>query len=175
MPGALSEVGSINLREEHDLLASPEGQDAVAAGLFDGLSGFFASRDLAARIAPEGETPGTPPDPIAGDGPPYWAERAPDGPLRLRLTNTGTEAWPAGTALVAGWEGTELPYLAVAPDLEPLAVEVPDLGPGESVVVEVSLPPVPSGRAVAWITLRAGDVALSDGGSPPLQLSTEAD
>jgi N-acetylmuramoyl-L-alanine amidase len=176
MPGALSEVGSINLRDEHDLLASPGGQDAVAAGLFDGLSGFFASRDLAARIAPEGEMPGAAPEPIPGDGPPYWPAPAPDGPVRLRLTNTGTEAWPAGVELVAGWEETELPYLAAAPgDLEPLAVEVPDLGPGESVVLEVLLPAAASGRSVAWITLRSGGVPLSDVGSPPLQLSTGAD
>ena len=44
MPSALDEVGSISLRAEHDLLASDAGQDAVAAGLFDGLTDYFGSR-----------------------------------------------------------------------------------------------------------------------------------
>ena len=50
MPVVLSEVGSITLRSEHDLLASPRGQQAVAEGLLDGIAGFFAERELAARI-----------------------------------------------------------------------------------------------------------------------------
>ncbi len=50
MPSALDEVGSISLRAEHDLLASDAGQDAVAAGLFDGLTDYFGSREIAGRV-----------------------------------------------------------------------------------------------------------------------------
>ena len=174
MPVVLAEVGSITLRAEHDLLVSPSGQDVVAAGLFDGLAAFFGERELAARIALadldhfDGE-------PVPGDGPPFWASVVPDGPLELRVTNTGNAPWPAGTRLVAGWEATDEPYLARGPsDLEPVAPDVPDLGPGESVVLTVQLPPAPRERAVAWISLMDGGATSADRGSPALQLSNQA-
>ena len=175
MPVVLAEVGSITLRNEHDLLASADGQDAVAAGLYDGLAAFFADRELAARIDLAGDDPGIAPEPIDGDGAPFWAARQPDGPVELRLTNTGGVAWRPGIDLVAGWETSAQPYLARAPEgLEPLAVEVPALAPGASVVVSVELPPAPDGRAVAWISLRTRGATAADRGSPALQLSTAA-
>jgi N-acetylmuramoyl-L-alanine amidase len=174
MPVVLAEVGSITLRAEHDLLVGSEGQAAVAAGLFDGLVAFFRERELAGRIG-LADAGATAPEPVEGTGPPFWPPVAPDGPVRLRLTNTGTGAWPARSQLVAGWEATDQPYLARAPQrLQPLEVEVPALGPGESVVLTVALPQVPDGRAVAWISLSVGDATLADRGSPALQLATEA-
>jgi N-acetylmuramoyl-L-alanine amidase len=176
MPGALAEVGSITLLQEHDLLATAEGQDAVANGLFEGLVDFFATRPLAGRIALDGEQPGAGPAPADGGGPPFWAAPAPDGPIRLRLTNTGNADWPPDGELVAGWEQTALPYLAAPPSaLAALDVELPALAPGESVLVEIALPGSPSGRAVAWLALTFGNGALTDLGSPPLQLSSRAD
>ena len=174
MPVVLSEVGSITLRQEHDLLVSDEGQAAVAAGLLDGLATYFGGRELAGRIGLADASVGAAPTPVEGDGPPFWPAVAPDGSLELRLTNTGTAAWPAAFELVAGWEATDQPYLARAPEsLEPLDVEIPPLGPGESVVVSVELPPVPdAARAVAWISLGDGDATLADRGSPALQLSS---
>ena len=176
MPAALSEVGSISLRAEHDLLASDAGQQAVADGLFDGFAAYFAQRPLAARIALADDPSLNIPEPAPGDGPMFWPQVAPDGPIQLRLTNTGTESWPEGSKLVAGWEATEMPYLARAPeDLEPLDAEIPALAPGESVVVTVDLPPNPGeGRSLAWISLLAGRATLADRGSPALQLSTGA-
>ena len=113
---------------------------------------------------------------VPGDGPLFWPPVAPDGPIQLRVTNTGTESWPVGVRLVAGWEATQMPYLARAPeDLEPLDVEIPALAPGESMVVTVDLPPNSGeGRALAWISLLAGRATLADRGSPALQLSTGA-
>jgi len=176
MPGALAEVGSINLRDEHDLLATAEGQDAVANGLFEGLVDFFAARQRAGRIGLEGEAPGAAPAAVDGDGPPFWATPAPDGPIRLRLTNTGNADWPSDAELVAGWEQTDLPYLAAAPPvLAPLDVELPALAPGESVLVEIALPDSPPDRSVAWLALTFGNAALTDLGSPALQLSSRAD
>ena len=175
MPGALAEVGSINLLEEHDLLASAEGQEAVAAGLFDGLARHLGARPLAARIGLETETPGERPEALDGTGPPFVASPL-TAPLRLRLTNTGIEPWPAGMSLVAGWEMTELPYLGQPPSgLVPLGNDIPTLAPGESVVVEAVLPAVPAERSVAWIGLRGGNGLLAEAGSPPLQLSSQPD
>jgi N-acetylmuramoyl-L-alanine amidase len=176
MPVVLSEVGSITLRAEHDLLASTEGRDAVADGLFQGLAGYFGSRPLAARIGLEEEVAGAPPIAVAVDGPPFWAPSVPDAPVRLRLTNNGTDDWPDGLELVAGWEASDMPYLAAAPaDLAPLGIEVPPLAPGESAVVTVLLPDPPADRCVTWISLSAGTETLADLGSPALQLSSEAD
>jgi N-acetylmuramoyl-L-alanine amidase len=175
MPVVLSEVGSITLRSEHDLLASPDGQQAVAEGLLDGLAGYLAGRELAARIGLAEATVGTAPQPVEGDGPMFWARVAPDGPLALRLTNSGTADWPSGIELVTGWTASDQPYLAQAPlELAALDIDVPALGPGESVVVRVALPPPPDGRAVAWISLMSDGATFADRGSPPLQLSSRA-
>ena len=176
MPAALSEVGSISMRVEHDLLASDAGQQAVADGLFDGFAEYFAERPLAARIALADDPSLDIPEPVPGTGPMFWPQVVPDGPIQLRLTNTGTESWPDRSGLVASWEATEMPYLARPPeDLEPIDAEIPALAPGESVVVTVDLPPNSSeGRSVAWISLLAGRATLADRGSPALQLSTGA-
>jgi hypothetical protein len=94
------------------------------------------------------------------------------GRAGIRLTNTGTDSWPAGMHLLAGWSPTAEPYLARPPELAPLDVEVPALAPGESVNLELRLPDPPSGvRAVAWITMQAGTTVFSDLGVPPLQLA----
>jgi N-acetylmuramoyl-L-alanine amidase len=175
MPVVLSEVGSITLRAEHDLLASDTGQAAVAAGLFDGIAAFFEDRPVAARIGLAGAADGVPPSAVPGDGPPFWATSVPDGPVRLTLTNNGTGAWASDLDLVAGWQETDQPYLAFPPDtLEPLTVAVPPLAPGESVTFDVMLPAAPDGRSVAWISLREGSELFSGLGSPALQLSSEA-
>ena len=174
MPVVLAEVGSITLRAEHDLLVSPDGQDAVATGLLDGLASFFAGRELAGRIGLADGAIGVAPTAVEGDGPPFWSAVAEAAPLQLRLTNTGTADWPAGMELVAGWGETDRPYLAREPDeMVALDADVPPLAPGESVVVIAELPPDPAGRAVAWISLADGSTTLADHGSPALQLANE--
>ncbi|HEX2766315.1 MAG TPA: N-acetylmuramoyl-L-alanine amidase [Candidatus Limnocylindria bacterium] len=173
MPGVLSEVGSITLRAEHDMLASAEGQAAIADGLFDGLAGWFSERELAARVALADALVGAAPQPVEGDGPPFWAPVAPDGPIRLRVTNTGTEPIPAGAELVAGWEESDLPYLAAEPgDLAVIGDPLPALEPGEAIDVTVELPPAPgSARGLAWISLSVGSRTLAEVGSAALQLA----
>ena len=174
MPVVLAEVGSITLRSEHDLLASIEGQHAVAEGLLDGLTDYFNERTLAARISLPGTTAGEAPSPVGGQGPLFRAQVAPTGRVSLRLTNTGTVAWPSDAELVAGWTVSDQPYLAVAPTrLVALPAEVPSLGPGESAVVSVELPPAPSGRSLAWISLMTDDSTIADHGSPALQLASK--
>ncbi len=176
MPTVLAEVGSITLRAEHDLLASPEGHAAVADGLYAGLADFFAQRELAVRIGLEDDVPGAPPDAMPGEGPPFWAPEAPDGPMRLRVTNTGTRAIAAGAEIVAGWEAGAGPYLAAPPaELRSVTEPLPELGPGASVVVEVQLPVAPAGvRAMAWISLMSAGTTFSQLGSPALQLASAA-
>ena len=176
MPVVLSEVGSITLREEHDLLVSPEGQEAVARGLAAGLAEFFADRRLAARIGLAEVEPGWVPQAVPGGGPPFWPEVAPRVPMALRVTNTGTAEWPPSLALVAGWGLTEEPYLARPPgEVVELDVVVPPLAPGESATLDIELPaPPPAGRAVAWISLSAGTSTLAERGSPALQLGSGA-
>jgi hypothetical protein len=177
MPAVLSEVGSITLRSEHDLLASPDGQDAVAQGLVDGLVRFFGAREQAVRIALEEMAVGQVPEPAEGSGPPYLAWSAPDaGPWRIRVTNTGTDAIAAGSRLVAGWEVSDAPYLYLAPsELTEIGQPLPALAPGESVVILAEMPAPPTGgRALAWISLTTGSSTLASHGSPALQLARDA-
>ena len=173
MPVILTEVGSITLRAEHDLLASEAGQAAVADGLLDGLAAFLDARQMGARIALE-DGPSSP-TPLDGDGPPFWPPMVTEETVQLRLTNTGTSAWSPGRQLMAGWTQTDDPYPALPPDdPQSLDVEVPLLGPGESVVIGVSLPPAPANRGVAWISLMSDGETFADNGSPALLLSSQA-
>jgi N-acetylmuramoyl-L-alanine amidase len=177
MPTVLAEVGSITLRAEHDLLASAAGQEAVAAGLFDGLVEFFAQRDHAARIGLEDEPVGRPPAATEGDGPPFWAPVIGDhrARVRVRVTNTGHAAIPAGARVVAGWATTADPYLAAAPlDLAPVSRPLPDLEPGASVTTDLQLDPPSGERALAWISLESESARFDQLGSPALQVATLA-
>ena len=49
LPGVLSEVGSISLEAESELLASEPGRMAIAAGIYEGLKRYLADRPLAVR------------------------------------------------------------------------------------------------------------------------------
>jgi N-acetylmuramoyl-L-alanine amidase len=179
MPAILTEVGSITLAAEHDLLHSPEGQAAAAQGIADGLERYFADRPLAVRfdaLVPGGEA-GSVPSAVGDSGPPFWATTVGSPELAqgipVRLTNTGTEAWPAGLRVIGGWQASDEPYLRQPPDSAgDLGIEVPPLGPGESVVVLVKEEVPAAGAGLLWVTLASGDETLSDMGSEPLQLRT---
>jgi N-acetylmuramoyl-L-alanine amidase len=177
MPSILTEVGSITLRAEQNLLSSDEGQRAAAEGIYAALAEHFAGRPLAVSyLLPELEpTSGAVPSPVDGDGPPFWLPMARGGDLLVRLTNTGSQAWPAGLHLLVGWEESDQPYLRLPPAaLQPLPNDVPALAPGEAVEVRVPLPAAATGtaRGVAWVTLAGAGGPLSDLGSPPLQVAT---
>jgi N-acetylmuramoyl-L-alanine amidase len=178
MPSLLTEVGSITLPAEQSLLSSPSGQAAAAAGIFDALAAHFGARPLAASYLVPGveAAAGVVPEAVPGDGPPFWPPAVDGSSLVVRLTNTGTEAWPAGTQLAGAWEATEQPYLRVPPaelaELPLAGGAVPTLQPGESVDVEVLLPEADEQSGVYWITLVGPDGPLSELGSPPLQLGT---
>jgi len=180
MPAVLTEVGSITLAAEQDLLLSPAGQAAAAAGIASGISAYLAGRPLAVRydaLVPGGDA-GLVPTAVPGSGPPFWhagvrrAELATG--LPLRLTNTGMRTWPRGLHLLAGWQAGSVPYLREPPaGLNPLDVVIPALAPGESVALRVPIE-VPSGEGgILWVTLANGGTTLSDLGSAPLQLGTE--
>jgi N-acetylmuramoyl-L-alanine amidase len=170
MPPVLTEVGSITLRAEQDLLTAPEGQSAAAKGVYDGIVAYLAQRPLAARYDAPGAGVAPPPD----DGPLEQARILPEGTTELVLTNRGMDVWPANLQLVAGWQASELPYLPSAPDrLDVLPVDVPSLAPGESVRLTVPLA-APNGaeRQIGWITLRGSNVPWTDLGTPAIQLAT---
>lgn len=182
MPAILTEIGSITLAAEHDLLLSPAGQSAAAQGIADGLAVYFTDRPLAVRYDAiiAGGDAGVPPQAVPGDGPPYWAPvveaDALAAGISLHLTNTGSDAWPGDLQLLAGWSGSDEPYLRIAPEaVASLGVDVPALAPGESVALQVS-PTMPTGpgRQVLWISLGTPATSLADLGSPPLQLATGA-
>ena len=185
MPAVLSEVGSLSLEAEGELLATTAGQQAAATGVYEGIAAYLADRPLAGRIDAEvaGGAAGTVPTAEAGTGPPFWApllSPAASGGYRfsVRLTNTGVEPWPSGMHLVAAWGPSSGPYLAAAPQgLEPLAAEVPALGAGESVILPIAMD-APSGdvRHVLWMTLRtAAGQLFTDLGEPALQLAGAVD
>ena len=179
MPAILNEVGSITLAAEHDLLLSPEGQAAAAQGIADGLERYLADRPLAVRfdaLLPGGEA-GRVPTAVGDSGPPFWATAVGSPELSqgipVRLTNTGTDAWPAGLKVRSGWQPSDEPYLRQPPDaVADLGIEVPPLGPGESVVVLVNAEVPAGGAGLLWITLANGDETFSELGSAPLQLRT---
>jgi N-acetylmuramoyl-L-alanine amidase len=183
MPSVLAEVGSITLAAEQDLLASAAGQAAAANGIYAALVTYFAERPQAVHYAlPALEGPGSAPQPIDGDGPPFWVADLPGDAagngIPVLLTNTGTEPWPAELALLAGWAESDQPYLRVAPDaLVPLPVDVPSLAPGESVELRLLLEPPADAvaRQVMWVTLAAAGSSFADLGSPPLQLAWPSD
>ena len=69
-----------------------------------------------------------------------------------------------------------MPYLAAAPKgLAVVGRDLPELQPGESVDLRVTLPrPAAGGRQVCWLTLlKADGTRLSQLGSAPLQLANE--
>jgi N-acetylmuramoyl-L-alanine amidase len=182
LPAILTEVGYITLAAEQDLLLSPAGQTAAAQGIADALASFLGARPLAVRydLLAAGGSAGVAPTAVAGDGPPFWPPVADAAALTsgtaIRLTNTGTAAWPDGLRLEAGWEPGQDPYLRRAPEsMVTLELAIPALGPGESVELRVPLtPPAGAARQVAWITLATTAASLSDLGSAPLQLATRA-
>jgi N-acetylmuramoyl-L-alanine amidase len=179
MPAILTEVGSINLAAEQDLLLSTAGQAAIASGIAKAIGAYLADRPLAARYDAllSGGDAGTDPVALPGLGPPYWipsvSAASLSAGLGVRLTNTGSRAWPPALSLLVGWEETEQPYLRRAPvSLTRLAVTIPTLAPGESVELRLPIaPPSSAARTVAWITLAQGDAALTDLGVAPLQLA----
>jgi N-acetylmuramoyl-L-alanine amidase len=171
MPAVLAEVGSMSLAAEADLLATPETQEAIAAALGEALVTWFADRGPAGRVELARPGGGDPPEPVAGTGPPYWPVRVePDERLPVTVTNAGLDPWDTGAQLLVGWGQTDEPYLARPPALSPLAVTLPALEPGESVALELMLPSSADGRSVGWLTLRVGDVTLSESGNPALQI-----
>ena len=175
MPAILVEVGTITLPAEHELLLSEAGLQAAARGMFDGLAAWFSDRELAGRVALAAVETGRLPGAVPGEGSPFRAERLPDGPLALRITNTGSRAWEAGGRLLAATVASDAPYLYGVPaDVAPIGPELPALAQGESVVVALAEGERPEGSGLAWFSLSIGSENLADHGSPALQLRSGA-
>jgi N-acetylmuramoyl-L-alanine amidase len=182
LPSVLGEVGSMSLEAESELLATEEGQLAVAEGLYQGIREWLGQRPLAVRYDAElpGGQAGEPPVAAPGQGPPFWApslsdQALTDGGVTIRVTNTGQQPWPPDLRLMVGWSGSELPYLAQPPlQLAAAEVDVPALEPGEAVELAVRLDIPAGGRSLAWFTLADPDGRpFTDLGSPALQLARD--
>ncbi len=181
MPGVLAEVGSMSLEREADLLASAAGQDAVADGLYNAIGDYLRSRPLGVRydVLTDGGEAGRRTPPAPGHGPPFLALPVPreafERPVLVRMGNTGMRPWPDGVGIASGWAVTDEPYLAAAPALTRLDVEVPPLAPGEAVELALDVPQPPDAvRGVLWLTLVSPHGSLADAGSPALQLAATA-
>lgn len=180
LPSVLSEVGSMSLEAESELLATEEGRRVVAEGLYQGIREWIAERPLAVRYdaeVPGGEA-GVPPAPEPGQGPPFRVPPLSDealaaGSVTIRMTNTGHDAWPAGLQLLAGWAESEAPYLADEPaQLAAVEVVIPALEPGAAFRIPILLDAAVGGRSLAWVTLAdPGGRPFTDLGSPALQLA----
>jgi hypothetical protein len=178
MPGVLAEVGSMSLEAEGELLATTEGQRVAAEALLAAIADYIGERPLAVRydLDVPGGRAGQVPEVAPGDGPLFWALSAPsERETVLILTNTGNQAWPSGLRLLVGLQSSDGPYLAAPPaDLAPLDVDVPRLGGGESIQVEITLPSPPGPeRHVAWLTLADGELSFDALGSAALQVAVE--
>ena len=113
----LTEVGSITLRQEQNLLASPPGQAGGGGWHLHGPGTLLQQSTAGGRLHPARAAAGAGDGsaPLAGDGPMYWPPTAAGDELLVRLTNTGSQAWPAGLHLDGAWQATEQPYLRVPP------------------------------------------------------------
>jgi N-acetylmuramoyl-L-alanine amidase len=178
MPGVLAEVGSMSLEHEAELLATHEGQRTVAEGLFAALVAYLGDRPLAVRydVALPGGEAGRRTRATPGLGPPFEAPVVDADelvePVGIRFTNTGTDRWPRDLTLAAAWSATDEPYLAAAPALETLDVEIPPLAAGEAAELAVAIPRPPDQvRSVLWVTLVSPQRSLAELGSPPIQLA----
>ncbi len=171
MPAVLTEVGSITLRAEQELLTSQAGQAAAATGIYEGIRAYLADRPAAVRY----DIGGTTEVALPRTGPPAEARVLHGETAALTLTNRGTAAWPSSLQLVAGWQTSDLPYLPGPPDrLDPLPVEIPALAPGESIRLDIPLAaPGGSSRQVVWVTLRGAAGDWTQLGSPALQVANE--
>lgn len=171
MPAILVEVGTITLTAEHELLLADDGARAAAQGIFDGLAAWFAERELSGRVAIDAAPAAALPEIQPGDGPPFVAEAMPAGPLRLRVTNTGTRAWDSGGRILSALVADADPYVYGVPEnATPVGPELPALAPGESVTVELDPPTDPAGEGLAWFSLMVEQENLAERGSPALQM-----
>ena len=88
MPGALVESLSASSPAELAMLADPAMRTVLAMAFADGIVSYFASRERAARLG------------LAAALPRFVLEAR--STIKVRLTNTGTRAIPAGSLVVVG-------------------------------------------------------------------------
>jgi hypothetical protein len=137
-------------------------------GLFDGLRDYFGARTIAGRVELADVPAGVAPQPVPGDGPMFWAPAVPDGPIEVRVTNTGAEAWPAGSRIEAGWETSDAPYLPRPPaDLQPTGPEIRPSARGVGPHPDRVAPAARRGSCVGMDLAIGRSCILADRGSPP--------
>ncbi len=165
MPGVLSELLFVSNRGDRAVLRSPARRQRIAEAYYDALAAYLGTRATGARY-----TLVEPPPAEVVEGTPTT--------FSLEVTNTSRARWAADAAVViASW----LPWVPFydgsgAPGTTIGTSRLPELGPGESAVVEVTITApayarvaAKGGRALMKVDLATGGRRLSRLGVVPLQ------
>ena len=158
MPGALMESLALSHPYELDLLASPAIRTVLAASYYDGIASFLAGRQLGLRLDPVAP----PVSPRAG----AWTR------LRVKVTNNGSVAIPAGSQVLVGAVGPARPYDgSPSPGRQIGAVTLAaPIRPGRWVSVWVPVRPATAGSQVWKVDVMVGGRRTSTLRVPVLQV-----
>lgn len=161
MPAALIESLALSEPTELALLMAPASRTVLADAYFDGIVRWLADRPLGLRL-----------DPVAG-ATPATARVGRTSTVQVRVTNNGTAALPAGSALVVGSVPRMSPY-----DGSPSAGATigraylrAALAPGSSVIVPIAVRPTAAGAALWKVDAVVGGIRTSVRRVPFLQLA----
>ena len=176
-PRILTEVGSMSLEAESELLASDAGTSGGRRASSTASRAYLADRPLAARfdaLVPAVTAGARRPRCPAAARPSGRRSAPSDGALR-RAPDQHRELGLAGRGCGSSQVGRRrhaVPCLRAGRARAARCGRSPRSQPGESVELPVTLPaPAGAGRQVAWITLDGPDgTPLTASGSPALQL-----
>lgn len=161
MPAALVESLALSEPTELALLRTPSVRTLLADAYFDGIVRWLTGRSLGLRL-----------DPVSG-GAAGTARVGRTSNVAVRVTNNGTAAIPAGSALVVGTVARRSPYdgstsagTTIGRAYLRAAIE-----PGASAVVTIAVRPVAAGAATWKVDAVVGGVRTSTRRVPFLQLA----
>ncbi|MBM4408648.1 MAG: hypothetical protein FJ038_08660, partial [Chloroflexi bacterium] len=161
MPAALVESLALSEATELGMLRTPTVRTLLANAYFDGIVGWLSGRTIGVRL-----------DPLAG-AMAMTARVAQTSTVSVRVTNNGTTAIPAGSALVVGSVPRRSPYDGSASGGTPIgrAYLRSPLPPGTSTDVGIAVRPVTAGPATWKVDAVVGGVRVSSRAVPFLQLA----
>ena len=159
MPAALVESLALSHPTELAMLAQPRTRTLLASAYVSGIAAWLANRPLGVRL-----------DPVAS---PTTARVGRTSTVEVRVTNNGTAAIPAGSALVVGtvarrspYDGSPSPGTTIGRAYLGAALE-----PGASAVVAIPVRPIASGAATWKVDAVVTGVRTSTRRIPFLQLA----
>jgi N-acetylmuramoyl-L-alanine amidase len=165
MPGVLSELLFVSNRGDRAVLRSPARRQRIAEAYYDALATYLGARAAGARYSLVGV-------------PPAQLVEGTEATLQLEVTNTSRSRWAAETAVVIASWLPSVPFYdgSGAPGTTIGATRLPELAPGASAVVDLTITApayarvaAKGGRALLKIDLGIGGRRLSRLGVVPLQ------